>query len=151
MTQARAAVLFTMCCFYCVVHYATRISPMNFSVKPSLYFCYFCGALILILGLWLTPVSASSLVDPRLAQLEFKVSALQNQVRQLQNQLSPGTTAPARRPTTTNEPPASQPPVATGLPDDLPLDQQFDNLATLVIELNQRVMTLENQLTDSVQ
>lgn len=90
--------------------------------------------LALTLGIWLRPVSASSsLIDSRINQLEFQVRSLQTQINQLQGQ-SPNTT------------PASRPEL-TPLPNDLSLDQQFDNLATLVIEINQRVIKLEEQGT----
>ncbi len=98
---------------------------------------------MLCVALWLRPVGASSLSDPRLAQLEFEVSALQNQVNQLQNQLSrsPSSVAQTRLPADATERLSSI--------GDPTLDQQFDNLATLVIELNQRVLRIEDQLADS--
>ena len=99
---------------------------------------------VVCLSSWLRPAIASG-PDPRLIQLEFEVSALQNQLRQIQNQLS-------RQPGTVIDPRPAQPiERPAGLPDDLPFDMQFDNLATLVIEINQRVIAIENQLSDSFQ
>ncbi|MGD1864239.1 MAG: hypothetical protein ACFB0D_06760 [Phormidesmis sp.] len=100
--------------------------------------------LVVMIGLsgWLQPVNASG-SDPRLIQLEFEVSALQNQVAQLRSQIdrSPNT-APQSRP-------AERLDIPSALPGDLPLNAQFDNLATLVIEINQRVIAIEDQIADS--
>ena len=100
-----------------------------------------CIALVMLVSLWSNPVKASfslksSLSESRIRQLEFQVRSLQNQVSQIQSR-SPGST--------------SAPPIATP-PADLfngPTPQeQFDNLATLVIEINQRVIALEKQLSN---
>ncbi len=105
-----------------------------------------CAALMLgsglesNLGFGLKSVEASSLSDSRLARLEFEVNALQNQVNQLQNQLSRGT-----RPSVQNNP-VSRPVEHSSNLGDPTLDEQFDNLATLVIELNQRVLQIEDRL-----
>ena len=91
-------------------------------------------ALLLYFQLW--PASASSsLTDSRINQLEFQVRSLQTQLNQLQAQPpSPSTRSANIRPNTT-------------LPEtELSLDEQFDNLATLVIEINQRVIAIENRL-----
>ena len=94
---------------------------------------------IILAGSWHMPSGASSLIDSRINQLEFQVRSVQTQLNQLQNQLpNPG-------PSVSNSPrPAHRGPA----PDELSLDEQFDNLATLVIEINQRVKVLENQLSD---
>lgn len=94
----------------------------------------------LVLGLWLRPVSASSsLSDSRLSQLEFRVRSLQTQVNQLQGQSpNPGTSS------------VSTQPALTPSLGELSLDEQFDNLATLVIEINQRLIRLEDQTSTAV-
>jgi len=91
-----------------------------------------CLAIVLIAGSRLS-VQASSLTESRIRQLEAEVRSLQTQVSQLQSQ-RPGNSSRQRRPIT------SQPAI-----EGLTLDQQFDNLANLVIEINQRVIALENQ------
>ena len=97
-----------------------------------------CLVLALILSVWLRPVSSSSLDESRISQLEVKVRSLQTQINQLQGQApSISSSSPAPRPEFTQ--PANE----------LSLDEQFDNLATLVIEINQRVMKLEEALSAS--
>lgn len=93
--------------------------------------------LTLLLSLWLRPaIASSSLNDSRINQLEYQVRSLQTQVNQLQgrspNQSSTNATARPEIGTTLNEP---------------SLDEQFDNLATLVIEINQRVIKLEEEIS----
>lgn len=93
--------------------------------------------LALLISFWLKPVGASpSLVDPRLNRLESQVRSLQSQVTRLQSQIP---RAGNRQPTTSRTPPA---------PNAPSLDQQFDHLAILIIELQQRVSTLEAKLND---
>ncbi|MEM9090272.1 MAG: hypothetical protein AAGC93_16175 [Cyanobacteria bacterium P01_F01_bin.53] len=93
---------------------------------------------IILVGSWHMPSSASSLIDSRINQLEFQVRSVQTQLNQLQTQLpNPGGPSVSNVPTTIHRGPA---------PDELSLDEQFDNLATLVIEINQRVKVLESQL-----
>jgi len=89
---------------------------------------------------WLTPVSAAT-PNPRLIQLEFEVSSLSNQVAQLQSRVDRNFgTVVENRPVE---------PFDTPLPSDLSIGAQFDNLATLVIEINQRVMALEQQFSEA--
>lgn len=94
---------------------------------------------IILVGSWHTPSGASSLIDSRINQLEFQVRSVQTQLNQLQNQLpNPGGSSVSQSPS----------PIHRGsVPDELSLDEQFDNLATLVIEINQRVKVLENQIS----
>lgn len=90
----------------------------------------------------LRPAAASGLIDPRVTRLESQVNALQNQINALQSQVS-------RAPNVVSQgAPADRVTVPTGVPGELSLDAQFDNLATLVIELNQRVISIEDQLSD---
>ncbi|MEL6158582.1 MAG: hypothetical protein AAFQ40_17365 [Cyanobacteria bacterium J06623_5] len=97
----------------------------------------FCLALTVVLGLWLLPARASSsLTDSRVTQLEFQMRSLQTQINQLQSQ------RPGSRPAGSRPPAISAGPT----PGELPLEQQFDNLATLVIEINQRLAAIESQL-----
>ena len=98
-------------------------------------------ALLLLGSVWLRPVRASSLTDSRVNQLEYQVRSLQTQVSQLQSRI-PGAANNAASPTPRSEASASI--------YDPSLDAQFDNLATLVIEINQRVRALESQASGSV-
>lgn len=104
---------------------------MKFLSKPFLLFCL---ALTLLLSLFLRPVTAVSLTDSRVTQLEYQVRSLQTQVSQLQSN-GPVANSSSNRPAASVEAPA--------IPGDLSQGQQFDNLATLVIEINQRVKALE--------
>ncbi|ESA39075.1 hypothetical protein N836_29415 [Leptolyngbya sp. Heron Island J] len=107
---------------------------MKILFKPVLWFCV---ATLLLVGLWLRPVKASpALLDPRLNRLESQVRSLQSQVNRLQSQIP---RAGGRQPVTDNTPPA---------PDEPSLDQQFDTLAILIIELQERVSTLEARLDE---
>lgn len=89
--------------------------------------------LALLLSIFLRPaVADASLSESRINQLEFKVRSLQTQINQLQGQVP--------NPSSGNA--TSRPDIASP-PNELSLDEQFDNLATLVIEINQRVAALE--------
>ena len=103
---------------------------MKFLSKPFLLLCL---ALTLLLSIFFKPVAADSLTDSRVSQLEYQVRSLQTQVSQLQSN-SPATSSSYSRPA---------PAEASAIPGDLSPAQQFDNLATLVIEINQRVKALE--------
>ena len=92
-----------------------------------------CLSIALLLSFLLRPVTASSLIDSRVNQLEFQVRSLQTKVSQLQSQ-SPQPASTSSRPAQTE---------SSFVPGDLTLDEQFDNLAILVIELQQRVNALE--------
>ena len=108
---------------------------MKLFSKP---FVWFLSAL-LVLSIWLGPAKAStSLTDSRINQLEFQLRSLQNQVSQLQSQL-PRSGSSSTRPSPGAASPAFEP----------SLDEQFDNLATLVIELSQRVLALESQAAET--
>lgn len=97
-------------------------------------FVGFCLALVLFLSCWLGAVSASpTLVDPRINRLESQVRSLQSQVNRLQGQVS--------RPSSHTAPNSSSPPS-----EEPSLDQQFDTLAILIIELQERVSALEARL-----
>ena len=130
---------------------------MNFSFRPIVYFFFSCLVLVvLLLYSWSFPMQATEIAtglgDPRLARLEFKVNALQAQLNRLQSQL-PQTGSILSSPVSSgsaHDVHISEPLVTSGEgPTDLSLAEQFDNLATLVIEMNQRLRVLERQLTDS--
>ncbi|WP_121968644.1 hypothetical protein [Leptolyngbya sp. BC1307] len=107
---------------------------MKLFFKP---FVWFLSAL-LVLSIWLGPAKASnSLADSRINQLEFQMRSLQNQVSQLQSQLPRASGGSRPAPVTAS--PAFEP----------SLDEQFDNLATLVIELSQRVSALEAKVSET--
>ncbi|MEL6469146.1 MAG: hypothetical protein AAFQ74_05420 [Cyanobacteria bacterium J06623_4] len=92
------------------------------------------------ISLFLPAKASSSLTDSRVTQLEFQVRSLQTQINQLQS----------RRPS--SSPAGSRPPdiVSAGpTPGELSFEQQFDNLAILVIEINQRLAAIETQLGQS--
>lgn len=132
-----------------------NFSLMNFSFRSALSFFFF--SLLAIALLWLPSAAlfgnhsagavdiATGLGDPRLAQLEFKVNALQSQVSRLQSQLSGGNFEASGSIERDFEQSA---PVGGVLGNALPLEEQFDNLATLVVEINQRVMEIERRLAD---
>ncbi|MEM9906509.1 MAG: hypothetical protein AAF921_15940 [Cyanobacteria bacterium P01_D01_bin.44] len=104
-------------------------------------FAVFWLALALLLSLWLRPVGASSLLTSRVNQLEFRVRSLQSQVGRIQAQLPrPGGSTGGSRPAPVELPPDL---------GDPSLDQQFDNLATLVIELRDRIEVLEAQVLET--
>lgn len=93
-----------------------------------------CLALALVAFGQFGVAKASSLTDSRIRQLESQVRSLQTQVSQLQSQ----------RPNAGSS--TAIPPQPTGTPfTELTPQQQFDNLATLVIEINQRVIALESK------
>ncbi|MDV3350782.1 hypothetical protein QGP82_18885 [Leptothoe sp. LEGE 181152] len=107
---------------------------MKCALKPLTCFCLL---LALFLSLWLQPVEASlSLSDPRINRLESQLRSLQSQVNRLQSQLP---RAGNSRPAPIDRPPS---------PETPSFDQQFDTLAVLVIELQQRVSVLETKLEE---
>ncbi len=108
------------------------VSKMKPLFKPLPLLCL---SIALLLSFLLRPVVAASLIDSRVNQLEFQVRSLQTQVSQIQSQ-SPRPAGTSSRPVQTNE---------SYIPGDPTLDEQFDNLAILVIELKQRVNALEQQ------
>jgi hypothetical protein len=116
---------------------------MKFSLKPVSLICLALGlALTLVLSIWLRPAHASDSVSIKLNQLEFQVRSLQTQVNQLQSANGSNSNASSSYPVLTEVPPA---------PGDLSLKEQFDNLATLVIEINQRVKAIEERVMEPVQ
>ncbi|NEQ51001.1 MAG: hypothetical protein F6K11_12845 [Leptolyngbya sp. SIO3F4] len=75
------------------------------------------------------------MINPRINQLESQLRSLQSQVTRLQSQVS----RVGGRQSVSNSPPPA--------PDDPSFDQQFDHLALLIIELQERVSSLEEQLS----
>lgn len=91
--------------------------------------------LALLLSMWPRSAPASpGLINPRMNRLESEVRSLQSQVDRLQSQL----------PRVTSTQTIQGNPLSA--PDDPSFDQQFDTLAILIIELQQRVSTLEATL-----
>ncbi|MEM7065845.1 MAG: hypothetical protein AAF572_22115 [Cyanobacteria bacterium P01_B01_bin.77] len=94
-----------------------------------------CLTLTLCLGFWFDTAEASpSLLNPRINRLESQLRSLQSQVTHLQSQL-PRTSASRTAPSP-----------APSIPDTPNIDQQFDTLAILIIELQNRVSALEARL-----
>ncbi|MBD2107505.1 hypothetical protein [Nodosilinea sp. FACHB-13] len=96
----------------------------------------------LLLGvlLWLglghcAKAQSEARIDMRLSSLESELGRLRSQVRQIESQLS----IPNR--------PAPSLPTITSPGVEPSLDEQFDNLATLAIELKQQVRQLETRVT----
>jgi hypothetical protein len=96
-------------------------------------------AIALLLSLWLSPSKAVTLTDSRINQLEFGLRSLQAQVNQLQSQI-PQSSGGSSRPSN---------PLSVPTPGDPTPAEQFDNLATLVIEINQRLTALEARLSET--
>jgi outer membrane murein-binding lipoprotein Lpp len=101
----------------------------------------FCLVITLLLSLWLSPSKAVTLTDSRINQLEFGLRSLQAQVNQLQSQIPQSGGNSGNRPSNSPSP-------APALGEPTPAEQ-FDNLATLVIEINQRVAALEARLSET--
>ena len=96
---------------------------------------------LLVLSIWLGSAKAStSLTDSRINQLEFQLRSLQTQVSQLQSQRPRASSGSSDRPDLA--------PASSSF-NDPTLDEQFDNLATLVIELNQRTAALEAKFSET--
>lgn len=108
---------------------------MKFFSKPASLICL---VLALLLSLLLKPVAASSLLDSRVNQLEYQVRSLQTQLSQIQSR-SPNPGLSNNRPAPTEIP---------TIPGELSPDQQFDNLAILVIELKRQVNALEAKVAE---
>lgn len=97
------------------------------------------GLLVSLVLMGLRPLPVAAQVDSRLTQLEFEVRAMRSQLSQLESLV--GRAGGSVRP-----PPPSSPPVP-GVPGDPSLETQFDNLATLAIELKQQVRALESRVS----
>ncbi|MCG8362052.1 MAG: hypothetical protein MJA27_01815 [Pseudanabaenales cyanobacterium] len=86
-----------------------------------------------------TPAQLPTQLNSRLSRLEVEVRSLRSDIRQLASQVSGVSRIPtARRPVS---PPVTRPDVF-----EPSLEEQFDNLAILAIELKQRVVELENRV-----
>ena len=97
-----------------------------------------CLGLTLYFGFWFSSVEASpSLIDPRINRLESQLRSLQSQVTRLQSQLS-----------RTSNSRSTAPDISAPTAEVPSFDQQFDTLAILIIELQQRVAALETTLDE---
>ena len=88
-----------------------------------------------------TPAQLPTQLNSRLSRLEVEVRSLRSDLRQLASQVSGVSRSPA----------ASRPvSPSTPRPDifEPSLEEQFDNLATLAIELKQRVVELERRVDE---
>ena len=151
---------------------------MNFFFKPAVYFLF---SFLVLVTLWFySPLSLAQnflaqnflaqnslaqnstqptgvktgLGDPRLAQLEFKVSALQSQLNRLQSQLAQtgSVSTGSVNGGSLSDIPVSGPVVGSDdFATNLSAAEQFDNLATLVVEMNQRLAAVERRLVESSQ
>lgn len=92
----------------------------------------------LIGGVLVPSPAAAQQLESRLTQLEFQLRQVRSQISQLEARLSqPGSSAPAPRPAPSTASSPANPDLAT----------QFDNLATLTIELRQQLRALEGRVT----
>lgn len=100
--------------------------------------------LLTLLSRSFTPVAASSALESRVSRLETDNSQLRGQISRLESEISrlAGTRQP--RQASQPAPPTSSVPSLSVLADD----PTFKRLATLVIELKERVVALENQVAE---
>ena len=87
----------------------------------------------------ITPAQLPTQLNSRLSRLEVEVRSLRSDLRRLASQVSGVSRDPA--PSRPISPPAISPDIY-----EPSLEEQFDNLATLAIELKQRVVELENRV-----
>lgn len=109
-------------------------------MKPlvrSLALC--CLTVLLIVGVLFRPSQAVSLTDSRINQLEFQVRQIQTQLNRIANQNGSAPTLST----------AQRNPNIESTGSDLTFDEQFDNLATMVIEINQRLQIIEQRLAET--
>ncbi|MGF1567063.1 MAG: hypothetical protein ACFCVD_03140 [Nodosilinea sp.] len=101
------------------------------------------GCVIAVLGMvcwlgltWQAWGQAEARLESRLNRLESELGRVRSQLSRVESQLN----IPSR--------PAPNPPQASPSPSllDLPLEDQFDNLAILTIELKQQVRQLEERV-----
>jgi hypothetical protein len=106
----------------------------------------FKPTLILVLALTLllsvfqgaVPAQSVSQLDARVSRLESENSVLRSQLSQLSSEISRGN----RGGVTVTPPRVSSPPTTSNA---LASDPMFNRLATLVIELRERIIALENR------
>lgn len=107
-----------------------------------------CSGLMVLAGFFSAPAFGSD--SSRILQLEAEIFTLRSQLNRLENEVS----RLRRQRQFTPEIPTSEPtpePAATARPrrpQDLTLEQQFDNLAILAIELKERLTEVENRLDE---
>jgi hypothetical protein len=105
-------------------------------------FLFLCVVFVVIIGVSRGPVFAQSGVDSRVSRLEAEITTLRGQLNQLQSQVNrlgnrsnSGVSAPRVE---VSEPEYSAP---NSIPKSM-----FDRLATLVIELKERIDKLEARI-----
>ncbi len=108
----------------------------------------FAVMLLLLLQRSCTPASASSGLETRISRLESENLQLRAQLSRLETQLSRLAGVESRPPARVNQP---APPPDLIPPSQRPQsllgdDPMFKRLATLVVELKERVVALENRL-----
>ncbi|MEB3830870.1 hypothetical protein [Phormidium sp. CCY1219] len=107
-----------------------------------------CSGLMVLAGFSSAPAFGSD--SSRISQLEAEIFTLRSQLNRLENEVSrlrrqrqftPQISAsePTPEPATTPRP---------RRPQDLTLEEQFDNLAILAIELKERLTEVENRLDE---
>jgi hypothetical protein len=106
-------------------------------LKPTLIFIFALVLLSVFQGA--VPAQSVSQLDARVSRLESENSVLRSQLSQIASQVSRGN----RGSGVTVAPPSVSSP--TGSNSVLASDPMFNRLATLVIELRERIIALENR------
>jgi hypothetical protein len=104
--------------------------------------------LLVLLQRSFTPVSASDGLESRISRLEAENFQLRAQLSRIESQVSRLTGLESRPPTRVNPlpPPRTQNPPRPSQSRSLGDDPMFKRLATLVIELRERIVALETKL-----
>jgi hypothetical protein len=108
----------------------------------------FILAVLLLLQHSYTPATASSGLESRISRLEAENFQLRSQLSRLENEVSRLTGLDSRPQRVNQSAPRVAPMPPQRLPSTLGDDPMFKRLATLVIELKERVVALENQLNN---
>ncbi|MEC4891956.1 MAG: hypothetical protein SAL07_01615 [Oscillatoria sp. PMC 1051.18] len=111
--------------------------------KIGLLCLTFCLTIAIIAVYW-TPVQASSALESRIFRLETENNQLRSRLNRLENQVSRLGGSDLAPTTRRINPPPRVPP--EGIRGNLSSDPMFDQLATLVIELKERIQTLEAEV-----
>lgn len=109
-----------------------------------LFLCVFFVVVIGVGGISRRPVFAQSGVDSRVSRLEAEVTSLRGQISQLQSQIN---RLGNRSNSGVSAPRVEVPEPEYSSPNSIP-KSMFDRLATLVIELKERMDKLEARIAD---